>query len=130
MVVERFAPGRISEVYQVLRTRERMLPDGLVYIDSWVTASLDVCYQLMECEDPLLFQEWAARWGDLADIEIHPVASSAATTALFARLDAEAPYRFRCPTGIPAASVDGSVPITSLCRGAAPPVDENGPECW
>jgi len=89
MVVERFAPGRLADVYGVVRERGRMLPDGLIYVDSWVGASLDVCYQLMECEDPVLFQEWTARWGDLVDIEIVPVVPSQATAALLTRLAAE-----------------------------------------
>ena len=89
MVVERFAPGRASEVYRVARERGRMLPDGLVYVDSWVSASLDVCFQLMECEDPVLFQEWVTRWGDLVDIEIVPVAPSSETSALMTRLAGE-----------------------------------------
>jgi hypothetical protein len=89
MVVERFAPGRVAEVYRIVRERGRQLPDGLVYVDSWVAAGLDVCFQLMECDDPVLFQEWAARWGDLAEIEIVPVVPSKATAALMARLAEE-----------------------------------------
>jgi hypothetical protein len=87
MVVERFAPGKATEIYRVARERGRMLPDGLIYIDSWVSAALDVCFQLMETEDPVLFQEWVANWGDLADIEIVPVAHSKSTSNLMARLD-------------------------------------------
>jgi hypothetical protein len=68
-----------------------MLPDGLVYVDSWVSANLDVCFQLMECDDPVLFQEWTVRWGDLAEMEIVPVVPSKATAALMARLAAEEP---------------------------------------
>ena len=94
MVVERFASGRAPEVYRVARERGRMLPDGLVYVDSWVSAALDVCFQLMECEDPVLFQEWVARWGDLADIELVPVAPSSETSALMARLAGEAGETF------------------------------------
>jgi uncharacterized protein DUF3303 len=90
MIVERFAPGRATEVYRIARERGRMLPNGLVYVDSWVSAALDVCFQLMECEDPVLFQEWAVRWGGLADIEIVPVAPSSETSALMARLASEA----------------------------------------
>lgn len=86
MVVERFAQGRAQEIYRVAREQGRMLPDGLVYVDSWVSAALDVCFQLMECEDPVLFQEWVARWGDLADIDIIPVTPSSDTSALMARL--------------------------------------------
>jgi Protein of unknown function (DUF3303) len=90
MVVERFPPGRAADIYRVAREQGRMLPDGLVYVDSWVSASLDVCFQLMECDDPVLFQEWVARWGDLVEIEIVPVTTSATTSAMMARLAAEA----------------------------------------
>jgi len=86
MVVERFAQGRAQEIYHVARDQGRMLPDGLVYVDSWVSAALDVCFQLMECEDPVHFQEWVARWGDLADIDIIPVTPSSETSELMARL--------------------------------------------
>lgn len=86
MVVERFGPGKATEIYRVAREQGRMLPAGLIYIDSWVSAALDVCFQLMECEDPVLFQEWVANWGDLADIEIVPVTHSNATSDLMARL--------------------------------------------
>jgi hypothetical protein len=86
MVVERFGPGKMTEVYRVVRECGRMLPEGLVYVDSWVSAGLDVCFQLMECDDPVLFQEWAANWGDLVDIEIVPVTGSKTTAALMNRL--------------------------------------------
>ena len=36
-----------------------------------------------------LHDEWAARWGDLANVEIHPIVASRDTAALFARLAAE-----------------------------------------
>jgi len=57
-----------------------MLPDGLVYVDSWVDSSLQRCFQLMECEDPKLFQEWIARWQDLIEFEIVPVVPSKKTS--------------------------------------------------
>jgi hypothetical protein len=85
-MVERFEPGGLHEVYRIVRERGRMLPDGLVYVDSWVSAGLDVCYQLMECDDPALVQGWAASWGALARIEVIPVVPSKTTAALFARL--------------------------------------------
>jgi NAD(P)H-flavin reductase len=54
-----------------------MLPAGLVYVDSWVDErSLERCYQLMETEEPLLFDEWIANWSDLVEFEIVPVLSS------------------------------------------------------
>lgn len=86
MVIERFAPGRVEEIYRNVRERGRGLPDGLVYVDSWVAAGLDVCFQLMECDDPALLQEWVASWGDLIRFEVVPVAPSKATAAVMARL--------------------------------------------
>lgn len=39
-------------------------------------ASFGRCFQLMECDDVRLLQEWVARWNDLVEFEIVPVASS------------------------------------------------------
>jgi len=92
MVVERFAVGRSPEIYRVVRERGRMLPEGLEVVDSWVSADLATCYQLMACADPLLLQEWVARWaewGPLLRFEIVPVVPSRETAALMARLDGE-----------------------------------------
>ena len=87
MVVERFTPQAAAEIYRRLRAGGRGFPDGLRYVDSWVRADLRGCFQLMECDDPLLLQEWIAGWGDLADFEIVPVSGSKATQELMARLD-------------------------------------------
>ena len=76
MVIERFPQGP-EPVYQRFDERGRMLPDGLVYIDSWVDEDLDRCFQLMETDDPALFDAWTANWADLTDFEIVPVLSSA-----------------------------------------------------
>ena len=58
------------------------MPDGLKYIDSWVEANLDRCFQLMECDDPLLFQEWISQWHDLVEFEIVSVVPTAETREL------------------------------------------------
>jgi hypothetical protein len=58
-----------------------MLPPGLEYVESWVDERLDRCFQLMETDDPSLFDEWIGRWNDLADFEIVPVLSSAEAAA-------------------------------------------------
>jgi hypothetical protein len=79
MVVERFRDRDAVAVYRHLRDRGRGLPEGLRYVDSWVTASFDRCFQLMECEDPALLQQWVLHWGDLADFEFVPVVPSART---------------------------------------------------
>jgi hypothetical protein len=86
MIVERFAIGRAPEVYQLVRERGRMLPEGLVYVDSWVSANLETCFQLMECDNPLLLQEWIAQWGELVTFEIIPVVPSKQTAGLMKRL--------------------------------------------
>ena len=60
-----------------------MMPDGLKFVESWIEANFDRCYQLMECDDPALFQKWIRNWNDLADFEIVPVVPSEVTRALF-----------------------------------------------
>ena len=76
MVIERFRDSDAEAVYRRFREQGRMLPDGLKYIESWTEATLERCFQLMECEDPRLFQEWVSRWEDLVEFEIIPVISS------------------------------------------------------
>jgi hypothetical protein len=77
MVIEHFTKGA-RPVYQRAAERGRMLPDGLAYIDSWIDAeTLDRCFQLMETDDPALFDEWLSHWSDLGTIEVVPVISSA-----------------------------------------------------
>ena len=55
-----------------------MLPDGLRHLDSWIVADehLDRCFQLMETDDPALFQTWLDRWRDLGHFEVVPVIKS------------------------------------------------------
>jgi Protein of unknown function (DUF3303) len=76
MVVERFVHGA-TPVYERAAEKGRMLPDGLVYVDSWVDERLDRCFQLMETDDPALLEEWTARWDDLTEFEVVPVLTSA-----------------------------------------------------
>ena len=87
MVVERFTPEAAAEIYRRVREDGRSIPDGLRYVDSWVRADLRGCWQLMECDDPALLQEWIAGWGDLTEFEIVPVTSSAETQELMRRID-------------------------------------------
>jgi hypothetical protein len=83
MVIETFVKGP-RPVYERARDRGRMLPDGLQYVDSWIEEDLGRCFQLMETDDPALFDRWTARWDDLAAFEIVPVigSSDAAERAL------------------------------------------------
>ena len=70
-------------VYKRFREQGRMAPEGLKYIDSWVETNFDRCFQLMECENRELFQEWIANWKDLADFELVEVSTSQQARALF-----------------------------------------------
>src|SRR5262249_3904376 len=65
MVVERFRNRDPVPVYRRFREQGRLAPDGLRYVSSWVTADMAECYQLMECADPSLLEQWVARWQDL-----------------------------------------------------------------
>ena len=80
MVVERFLQGP-RPVYERAAQEGRMLPDGLTYVESWVDERLDRCFQLMETDDPSLFDDWIARWRDLAEFEVVPVLGSAEASA-------------------------------------------------
>lgn len=77
MVVERFRPGAAAAVYERVARRGRMIPEGLVYVDSWVSTDLSVCYQLMRTEEPALLDSWMSCWSDLVEFEVRRVVSSA-----------------------------------------------------
>jgi hypothetical protein len=76
MLVEHFKNKDAVSVYRRFRDRGRMLPEGLIYVSSWVDQKLERCYQLMETSDRVLLDKWMANWGDLIDFEVHPVVTS------------------------------------------------------
>ncbi len=81
MVIETYRQGP-GPVYARAAERGRMLPSGLAYIDSWIDSHrLDRCFQLMETDDPRLFDVWIASWDDLVAFEVVPVISSAEAAA-------------------------------------------------
>ncbi|HVP30326.1 MAG TPA: DUF3303 family protein [Myxococcota bacterium] len=82
MVIERFTKGP-DPVYARAAARGRMLPPGLVYLDSWIVddGKLDRCFQLMETDDPSLFDVWLGHWRDLGEFEVLPVIGSAEAAA-------------------------------------------------
>jgi hypothetical protein len=85
MVIERFRDDDMVPIYRKLRDGGRMIPDGLRYVDSWVEPNFSRCFQLMECDDLRLFQEWVLQWrGFGASIEIVPVVPSADTQKVVA----------------------------------------------
>ena len=75
MVIEHFK-GNAAAIYERFREKGRMMPDGVHYVDSWIEQNYDRCFQIMETEDPALFDEWFANWNDLVDFEVVPVISS------------------------------------------------------
>ena len=85
MVIERFTDNDMVPAYQRLRDKGRAFPEGLDYVDSWVEPNFARCFQLMRCEDPRLFQEWALRLRGLGvSLEIVPVVPSKETQAVVA----------------------------------------------
>jgi Protein of unknown function (DUF3303) len=79
MVIERFKDRNAREVYRRFRDQGRGAPEGLRYVGSWIEANFDRCFQLMECDDARLLQQWVAFWGDLIEFEFVPVVPSAET---------------------------------------------------
>jgi hypothetical protein len=76
MVIETFLPGCKDRVYERFHQKGRMLPEGLIYIDSWLEKDGDRCFQLMETQDPSLFQQWIKHWDDLVTFEFAEIAEN------------------------------------------------------
>jgi len=76
MVIESFHDSAAPEVYKRLRERGRMMPDGLKYLGSWIEPDYSRCFQMMEWDDPAVFEEWKSNWEDLVDFEAVPVITS------------------------------------------------------
>ena len=83
MVIERFKDT--PAIYQRLREKGRMMPEGLEYVSSWIAVDLKICWQLMRAEDESLFERWIDNWKDLMDFEIVPVCTSAEAREMMER---------------------------------------------
>ena len=83
MILEEFRNGDAAPVYQRFREQGRLAPEGLRYIASWVTQDYKRCFQVMECDDRALLEQWIAAWKDLVAFEVIPVVSSAEAAAAF-----------------------------------------------
>lgn len=77
LVIEHFKNGDAAPVYERFRERGRLAPDGVRYVNSWVTDDLAHCYQVMDCDSRALLDEWIANWSDLVEFDVHPVITSA-----------------------------------------------------
>jgi len=87
MVIETFRGGDPIPVYRRFRDHGRLMPEGIDYRGSWVTDDLLRCFQIMECRDRRLLDQWMANWDDVTDFEVIPVITSAdAAAAVAARL--------------------------------------------
>lgn len=63
----------------------RAFPEGLRYLGSWIEPSFARCFQLMECDDLRLLQEWVVRvTGSGVTFEVVPVVDSKETQAVVA----------------------------------------------
>jgi hypothetical protein len=80
-VIEKFKEHETAEVYRRFREKGRLLPDGLTYVASWVETNQTRCFQLMECDDIRLFQQWIDNWQDLVEFEIVEVVPSSEAAA-------------------------------------------------
>ena len=86
MVIERFKNQDARAVYRRFQEKGRMAPAGLQYVGSWIEANFDRCFQLMECDDLRLLQEWVLlNNGDIGmTFEIVPVVPSKETREVVA----------------------------------------------
>jgi Protein of unknown function (DUF3303) len=85
MIIEHFKDQDMLPVYKKFRESGRMLPERLKYVDSWVETNFARCFQLMECDDLRLLQEWILRWrGSGITFEIVPVVGSKQTSEVVA----------------------------------------------
>jgi Domain of unknown function (DUF3303) len=75
MVVEHFKDA--PAIYQRLREKGRMMPEGLEYVSSWIDVDMKICWQLMRTDDKSLLRTWIDNWKDLMDFEVIPVRTSA-----------------------------------------------------
>lgn len=82
MVIESFVRGP-EAVYARFREKGRMAPEGLRYVSSVVSDDGRTCWQVMECDDRALLDEWMAAWSDIVGFEVVPVIASAEAAARF-----------------------------------------------
>ena len=89
MVIETFRNQDALAAYERFRDRGRLLPGGVTFVGSWVTADLKRCFQVMESDSAALIQQWVSDWADLIEFEVLPVTSGKETAeALAGRLPA------------------------------------------
>lgn len=84
MVIETYRDGDPKPVYRRFREKGRMAPPGARYLSSWVTTDFERCFQVMDCDDRMLLDEWMANWSDLVEFEVIPILTSEKASAAIA----------------------------------------------
>ncbi len=74
MLIERLSDPRA--VYERFRERGRMAPEGVEYVTSYVSADHSTCWQVMECSEYSLLEQWMSAWEDIVSFEVIPVVTS------------------------------------------------------
>ena len=82
MIIEKFHTGKLKMIYERFAEKGRLMPDGVSYIDSWITKVMTTCYQVMEGISKERIQEWISNWDDLSEFEIIPVVNSNEANAI------------------------------------------------
>ena len=77
MVIEKFYPEKVRELYETVSSRGRQLPEGVHYVNSWIDLDIETCYQVMESDSLEKLVEWTGYWQAFADFTIIPVVTSA-----------------------------------------------------
>ena len=85
MVIERFKDRDPIPVYRRVRDPGIKFPEGLNYVGSWIEPNFDRCFQLMECNDLTLLQQFVLDNRELGmTFEIVPVVPSKETREVVA----------------------------------------------
>ena len=84
MVIEKFRDGDPKPVYRRFREKGRLTPPGVRYVSSWVTTDFERCFQVMDCDDRTLLDQWLANWNDIVEFEVIPIITSEKATAAIA----------------------------------------------
>ena len=77
MVIERFDQQKFATMGERFKQKGRMLPEGVIYHQSWIDSAGSQCFQIMEAPRLELLREWTNKWKDLVDFEVVPVVTSA-----------------------------------------------------
>ena len=62
MVIETFKNPDLLEVRERFLTQGRLMPNGLDYVNSWMTSDGTQCYQVMESPSRELLDIWIGNW--------------------------------------------------------------------